>query len=119
MCQNLRRRETRPESLLSASKSPDEAYLLTLMRSNKTVYSAGHADIYVGEWLRLAAADGIGNNQLYERHTKMWMKWYGTGSGSDLVVSGTALSERTRSLPLPVPYQREILSNPHLGVPLI
>src|SRR5262249_36394898 len=56
---------------------------------------------------------------LYARHTKIWIKRYGTGSGSDLVVSGTALSERTRSLPLPVPYQRECPSNPYLGVPLI
>src|SRR5262249_11947282 len=48
MCQNLRRRETRPESLLSASKSPDAGYLLTLMRSNKTVYSVSGVNISVG-----------------------------------------------------------------------
>jgi hypothetical protein len=33
------------------------------MHSNKTVYSSGRYYIYVGGRLRLAAADGIGNNQ--------------------------------------------------------
>src|SRR5262249_8373784 len=31
-------------------------------------------------------------------------RWYGTGSGSDLVLSESAVPETTRSLPLPVPY---------------
>src|SRR4030095_5754812 len=62
-CRNRSRREARPQSLLSASKSPDDGYLLTLMHSNKTVYSSGRYYIYVGGRLRLAAADGIGNNQ--------------------------------------------------------
>jgi hypothetical protein len=36
---------------------------LLLMRSNKSVYSSERADIYVGEWLRLAAVEGFGNDQ--------------------------------------------------------
>ena len=36
---------------------------LLLMRSNKSVYSFERADIYVGEWLRLAAVEGFGNDQ--------------------------------------------------------
>jgi hypothetical protein len=63
MCQSLRRRETLSESLLSASKSPDDGHLLTLRRSNKTVYSAERAYIYVGGRSSCAAADGVGNNR--------------------------------------------------------
>src|SRR5262245_9825461 len=55
---------------------------------------------------------------LYTRHTKIWMKRYGTGSGSDRVVLWDARSIGARSLPLPVPYRRVLLSTPHLGAPL-
>src|SRR5215468_11298802 len=47
----------------ATSKSPDDGYLLTLKRSSKTVYSAERDYIYVGGRLRLATADGIGNNR--------------------------------------------------------
>ncbi len=56
---------------------------------------------------------------VYIRHTKIWMKRYGTGSGSDRVVLWNARSTGARSLPLPVPYRRALPSTPHLGVPLI
>jgi hypothetical protein len=59
------------------------------------------------------------NIDLYARHTKIWMKRYGTGSGSDRVVLWDARFTGARSLPLPVPYRRALPSTPHLGVPLI
>src|SRR5262245_3426386 len=100
-------------------------------RIQKPFFAPEERNVYSCKWLfffelrrsgicymSLLRSSGIMRN-LYARHTKIWVKWYGTGSGSDLVVSGTALSEGTRSLPLPVPYQREFPSNPHLSVPLI
>src|SRR5262245_26605315 len=45
------------------------------------------------------------NVRLYERHTKMWSerkaRRYGTGSGSDRVLTEQASHKTTRSLPLP------------------
>src|SRR5688572_3578653 len=63
MCQNLRHPETRPESLFPLANHRMMVISLLLMRSNKSVYSSERADIYVGEWLRLAAVEGFGNDQ--------------------------------------------------------
>jgi hypothetical protein len=49
MCQTLRHPETRHESLLPLANHLIMAISLLLMRSNKTVYSAERADIYVRE----------------------------------------------------------------------
>ncbi len=68
---------------------------------------------------RVFRSNVFNTDYLYERHTKIWMKRYGTGSGSDRVVLWDARSNGARSLPLPVPYRRALPSTPHLGVPLI
>jgi len=62
MCQNLRHPETQPESLLPLANHRMMVIPLLLTRSNKTVFSGERADIYVGERLRLAAVEGVGNN---------------------------------------------------------